>query len=56
MEDIRNSLQQAFAILSRIPVSGDAVDLMAAARQALRAAFQAAEVKHDDATETSEQK
>ena len=54
MKEIIDNLQQAFTILSRIPVSGDAVDLMAAARQALRAAYNAAEKEGSDASENGQ--
>lgn len=41
MEKVKEQINTAFAILARIPVSGDSVDLMAAARQALRDAYTA---------------
>ena len=36
MNDMTKELQTAIAILSRLSVSGDAVDLMAAAKQKIR--------------------
>lgn len=43
MNDLMKQLDTAFALLSKIPVSGDAVDYMALARQSMRAAYQIAE-------------
>lgn len=42
MNDIQKKLDQAFAVLARVPVSGDGVDLMAAGRTLLREAFKLA--------------
>lgn len=39
-EKMKQHLDQAYLWLSRIPVTGEAVDHMAMARQELRAAFQ----------------
>lgn len=39
MKEIKESLNQAYAILSTIPVAGDNVDKMTAARAELRRAF-----------------
>lgn len=39
MKEIKESLNQAYAILSTIPVAGDSVDKMTAARAELRRAF-----------------
>lgn len=41
MEDARKHIDTAFTALSRIPVTGDAVDMMALARQELRKAYAA---------------
>lgn len=38
-QDLKKHLDTAFAFLARIPVSGEAVDAMALARQELRAAW-----------------
>lgn len=50
-EQLKKKLDSAYLWLSRIPVSGEAVDAMAMARQELRAAFQllneTEEVKND---------
>ncbi len=49
MTDLQKELDRAFACLSAIPVSGDGVEIMAAAREHLRKAFQLAEpVKEED--------
>lgn len=39
MKEIKQHLEEAFQLLSSIPVKGDAVDVMAAARANLRAAY-----------------
>lgn len=39
IEIIKEELEAAFNIISKIPVSGDGVELMAAAKERLRAAF-----------------
>lgn len=39
MEQVKKSLEQAYTILSTIPVSGDNVDKMTAVRAELRRAF-----------------
>lgn len=41
MTKIQSLLTQAWGLLSRVPVSGDNVELMAAAREYLRQAYQA---------------
>lgn len=43
MTILREELKQAYAFLSAIPVSGDHVEIMAAAREHLRKAFKLAE-------------
>lgn len=42
MEATKQHLDKAYAALAKIPVSGEAVDLMAFVRQELRAAYQLA--------------
>ena len=42
MNDIQKQIKEALRLISIIPVSGDAVDVMAAARINLKAAFDAA--------------
>ncbi len=42
MTDLQKEIDQAFKLLSAIPVSGDAVDLMFSARSSLRSAYQMA--------------
>lgn len=44
MEEIRKYIESAYDMLSRIRVSGDAVDFMANARVALREAYRLADV------------
>lgn len=39
MKEAMEHLDHAFAFLSKIPVSGEAVDLLAMARQELRSAY-----------------
>ena len=36
MEELMNDVDMVFKMISKIPVSGDAVDLMAASREKLR--------------------
>lgn len=55
MENLMTHLDNAYQCISKLPVSGDAVDLMAAARLELRAAWKEAEnlkVKGDDTNGT----
>ena len=42
MEEIKKHIQSAYEMLGKIRVSGDAVDLMAASRAALREAYRLA--------------
>lgn len=51
MEELRKSLDRAYSILSTIPVAGDAVEKMAAARAELRKAYALTEAKKDPAVE-----
>lgn len=39
MNEIQKQLDKAFTLISAIPVSGDAVDIMAMARKHLRSAY-----------------
>lgn len=39
MKELREKLDKAFHLLSAIPVSGDNVEIMAAARELLREAY-----------------
>ena len=43
MTDIQKEIDQAFKLLSAIPVSGDYVEIMAAAKEHTRKAYQLAE-------------
>lgn len=40
MDEIRKNLEAAYGLISRLQVSGDVVDVVAAVRTALRAAMQ----------------
>lgn len=42
MNDVQKKIQEAYRMVSVIPVSGDAVDLMAGARIHMKEAFEAA--------------
>lgn len=42
MTDLQKELDGAYKLLSAVPVSGDAVEVMAAARERLRAAYKLA--------------
>lgn len=42
MNDVQKKIQEAYRMVSVIPVSGDAVDLMAGARIQMKEAFEAA--------------
>lgn len=42
MKDLQEELIRAFSLISAIPVSGDGVDIMAAARERLRKAYRMA--------------
>lgn len=42
MTDLQKEIDQAFKLISAVPVSGDGVDVMSAAREHLRAAYQMA--------------
>lgn len=49
MEEIRKHIESAYNMLARIRVNGDAVDLMAASRAALREAFRLVGEKQEEA-------
>lgn len=42
MKELRKELDQAYSLISSIPVNGDGVDIMAAAREHLRKAYRMA--------------
>lgn len=46
-KDLRKHLDTAYGLLAKIPVAGEAVDLMALARQELRAAFALVKEEND---------
>ena len=45
MNELQKTINEAFEYISAIPVSGDAVEVMAAAKDALRRAYKLAEDK-----------
>lgn len=54
MEQLKHSLKQAYDHISRLQVSGDAVDLTAMARAQLRSAWAAAERLEQEAEHAAE--
>lgn len=48
MRDLIQHLNNAYNVLERIPVSGEAVELMALARQELRTAYKLAKEEEAD--------
>lgn len=48
MTDLQKELDRAFRLLSSIPVAGDGVEMMAAAKERLRKAYQLAGGKQED--------
>ena len=48
MNNLKNHLDQAYLWISKIPVSGEAVDAMAMARQDLREAFRLANEQKEE--------
>lgn len=48
MTDLQRKIDLAFACLSAIPVSGDGVEIMAAAREHLREAFKLAQPEKEE--------
>ena len=48
MNDLQKELDKAFAMISNIPVTGDGVELMAAAREHLRRAYQLAKPEEEE--------
>lgn len=48
MTELQKEIDQAFACISAIPVSGDGVEIMAAAREHLREAFRLAQPEKED--------
>lgn len=54
MEEIRKHIQRAYEMLGKIRVSGDAVDLMAASRAALREAYRLAGEEAKDGRDNSD--
>lgn len=51
MEKLKNHLDKAFQYISKLPVSGDAVDLMALVRVELRSAWKEVEKLAEGDTE-----
>lgn len=48
MTDVQKEIDQAFKLLAAIPVAGDHVELMAAARECLRKAYRGAGKEEND--------
>ena len=48
MDNIRKEINEAYKMLSAIPVSGEGVDLMALAREHLRRAYQLTDETNDE--------
>ena len=48
MSELEKEIDRAFACLSAIPVSGDGVEIMAAAREPLRQAFKLAQPEKEE--------
>ena len=48
MSELEKEIDRAFACLSAIPVSGDGVEIMAAARERLRQAFKLAQPEKEE--------
>lgn len=49
MNNLQETLDKAFQALSAIPVAGDSVELMASAKESLRAAYRLAGAEREDA-------
>ena len=54
MKEIKKHLEEAFQLASSIPVKGDAVDVMAAARANLRAAYRLLDEKGPESEKAEE--
>lgn len=52
MDKLKEHIERAYDYLAKIPVKGDAVDLMAMARQELRAAYQINTREEEDSGQT----
>ena len=55
MKEIKQHLEEAFQLASSISVKGDAVDVMAAVRNNLRAAYRLLDEKKEPEKEESEE-
>lgn len=51
MNDLQKELDQAYKLASALPVSGDGVELMAAVREHLRAAYRLAGKEEEERTD-----
>ena len=49
MDELQKTINEAFSYISAIPVTGDSVELMAAAKDALRRAYKLSEDKPEEA-------
>ena len=54
MKEIKQHLEEAFQLISSIPVKGDAVDVMAVVRSDIRAAYRLLEEKEKPVKEGAE--
>lgn len=54
MTELQKEINQAFKLVSAVPVSGDRVDVMAAARESLRRAYQLAAPPDDEEKEDTD--
>ena len=54
MKEIKQHLEEAFQLVSSIPVKGDAVDVMAVVRSDIRAAYHRLEQKEAELAEDKE--
>ena len=55
MNEVKKHLDTAFQLISTVPVKGDAVEVMAAARANLRAAYQLLDKQKEPGTEDPEE-
>ena len=55
MKEIKKHLEEAFQLVSSIPVKGDTVDVMAVVRNNLRAAYRLLDEKNGPEKEESEE-
>ena len=54
MKEIQQHLEEAFRLISSIPVKGDFIDIMAVARNNLRTAYRLLDEKKESRSENAE--